>query len=82
MIKHAWPLSCLRHTFSFKTEALKFVSQVLRASLTFSIFIKLSGRTNFLKFADASLLSSETGIVDFAIPETQGSKIAEEPLSI
>ena len=34
------------------------------------------------KFADVSLLSSETGNVDFDISETQESKIAEEPLSI
>ena len=36
----------------------------------------------FSTFADVSLLSSETGKVDFDISETQESKIAEEPLSI
>ena len=34
------------------------------------------------KFADISLVSSETGNVGFDISETQESKIAEEPLSI
>ena len=33
-------------------------------------------------FADVSLLSSETGNVDFDESETQKSKIAEKPLSI
>ena len=33
-------------------------------------------------FADFSLLSSETGNVDFDVSETQENKIVEEPLSI
>ena len=33
-------------------------------------------------FADISLLSSETGNVDFDVSETQESQIAEEPISI
>ena len=53
-----------------------------RASSTFSISIKQSGRINLFNFADVSLLSSEIAYVDFVIRETHERKIVGEPLSI
>ena len=39
-------------------------------------------KPTFSTFADVSLLSSETGNVDFDVSKTRKSKIAEKPLSI
>ena len=51
-----------------------------RASSTFSISIKQSGRINLFNFADVSLLSSEIAYMDFVIRETHERKIVGEPL--